>query len=238
MSAPRSQNTSVPSNRLLAALPPKEYRHVLSLGEVVSFGSRDVLYRTDGVMGHVFFPFSGVMSMVLIMLDGRTVEVAAVGNEGMVGLSMALQGQTSPTAVSCQVPSEALRVPRKAFLDELEKCGQFHSIIHQYTRRAISSSSQLIACNCLHSVEERCARWLLMTRDRIGSDDFPLTQETLSYMLGVRRASVSLAAGTLQSAGLITYSRGKVVIRDPQRLEEVSCECYQVMRGIHEKPFE
>lgn len=238
MSKRKRPNSSISPNRLLAALPAIDYKHILSLGETVSFDLRDVLYRADGVINHVYFPSTGVISMVLILLDGRTVEVAATGNEGMIGVSVALQGQTSPMQVFCQVPSETLRLPRKAFITELNKGGRFHSIIQQYIRGVIDDASQLIACNCLHSIEERCARWMLTTHDRVVSDEFPLTQEFLSFMLGVRRASVSLVAGTLQTAGLITYHRGTVVIQDRERLEEVACECYQSMRNSHEKPFE
>lgn len=216
-------------NRLLAALSPDDHARVVARCAVRSIDSHDVLYHAGGPIEHVYFPRSGAMSAVKLMGDGRAAEVAAVGIEGMIGVSAFLGAEASSVRVFCQIPGEVLRIPTAPFLGEVRRDGQLQAILHRYLRYTLDSSAQMIACNVLHPIEERCARWLLMSADRAGSDEFPMTHEFLALMLGVRRPSVTLAAGALQSSGLISYRHGHITVLDRGRLEEASCECYRTM---------
>lgn len=181
-------------------------------------------------MDFVYFPQSGVQSVVVVMATGAMSEVGIIGREGMLGMQAFLGADASPHRVFCQVPGVCRRLPVAAFRDELRRGGRFLDLTQRYAQALFFQVSQSTACNHHHPVEERCARWLLMTHDRVGADVFPMTHEFLSVMLGVRRPSVTLAAGALQKAGVIRYSRGKVTVRDRPRLEEVACECYQAVR--------
>jgi CRP-like cAMP-binding protein len=191
---------------------------------------REVLYRPNGPIDYVYFPRTGVMSMVIRMEDGGSVEVGMVGYEGFVGVPAFLGTDRSPTQVFCQVPGSGLRMPVAAFRDEVRREGAFQLAIMRYTQSLLNTVSQSTACNQLHAINLRCARWLLATHDRVGEDEFPLTQEFFAMMLGVRRASVTVAAGVLQKAGLISYHRGHIRIIDRPGLEAASCECYRLMR--------
>jgi CRP-like cAMP-binding protein len=164
------------------------------------------------------------------MSDGLAVEAGTVGNEGMVGLPLYLGAETSPHRAFSQVPGEALRMRAGDFTAELARQGPLHAVLKRYNQALINQMAYSVACNRLHSVEERMCRWLLMTQDRVGAEQFPLTQEFLAQMLGVRRPSVTVVAGILQKAGLIVYSRGLITIRDRAGLEAASCECYRVVR--------
>ena len=219
-------------NRLLSALLPHDYARLVARMTDVTFEHRGSAYRSGGPLDAAYFPRSGVMSSVMIMLDGSTAEVAATGAEGMLGSAAFLGATRSVEEVFCQIPPcVCRRLPAADFVAEVARGGVLTAIVHNYTRSALGASAQLIACNALHAVNERCARWLLMCRDRVGADDFPLTQEFLATMLGVRRATVTVAAGTLQAAGLIAYRHGRVKLLDAVGLEAASCECYAAMRG-------
>jgi hypothetical protein len=171
------------------------------------------------------------------MNDGETAEVAVIGREGMTGAATCIGAVASKEEVYCQVhPVECLKWLTSEFTAEVSRNDPFRVIVHAYLREMLSISMQQTACNCLHLVDERCARWLLMCHDRVGTDEFPLTQEFLSTMLGVRRATVTATARSLQGAGLITYKRGRVKIIDRPGLEEAACECYQALRLIAESP--
>jgi CRP-like cAMP-binding protein len=217
-------------NRLLAALPKNEYDRLLAQTQDVSVGVRDVLYRANGPIEFVYFPRSGVMSMVVVMDDGGSVEVGMVGNEGLVGVPAFLGTDRSPTQVFCQVGGEMRRMRANVFRAEVRKDGPLQLLVMRYTQALLNTVSQATACNQLHAVEKRCARWLLATHDRVGADEFPLTQEFLAMMLGVRRASVTEAAGALQKAKLVTYHRGRIQILNRKKLEAASCECYRLIR--------
>jgi CRP-like cAMP-binding protein len=164
------------------------------------------------------------------MQDGEAIEAATVGNEGMIGVPLLLGTQQIPTQVIAQVPGDALRMKAEVFICEVYWGCPLHTLLLRYTQTLMNQFAQTAACNRLHSVEERCSRWLLMTRDRVNSDEFVLTHEFLSIMLGVRRASVSVVAAILQQAGFIRYRRGKVTILDREGLESASCECYQALK--------
>src|SRR5262249_23637303 len=185
---------------------------------------------------HVYFPLSGVMSLVVQMADNATVEVGTIGNEGMVGTPVLLGVDRSPTKAFCQVPGECLRMSIAEFKQEIEaEDGVFRRLLNRYAQALINQISQSVGCNHLHSVEERTCRWLLMTHDRVGKDEFLLTQEFLAQMLGVRRSSVTVAAGLLEKAGLITYKRGRIRVLDRERLEQASCECYRIVSREYER---
>jgi CRP-like cAMP-binding protein len=170
--------------------------------------------------------------MVIDMSDGGTVEVGTVGREGMAGLPVLNGAERSPTRVYCQVPPcVCRRVPAAAFVAELKRAGPLQTLAHKYAQANLNLSAQSTACNSLHPVEERLARWLLMTHDRVGGDDLNLTQQIVSEMLGVRRATVTTAAGVLQKAGLIAYRRGRITVLDRGGLEVAACECYKVVRA-------
>jgi CRP-like cAMP-binding protein len=227
-----------PENRLLSSLPPAEFARLTAGMTDVTFALKDVLYRSGGGIDHVYFPRSGVLSFLLVMLDGAAAEVATVGFEGMAGAALFLGEDRSPEEVVCQVaPSLCRRMRGADFVAEVDKAGPFRDAVRWFARADRAVTARLSACNALHGVEERCARWLLMTRDRVGADEFGLTQEFLAIMLGVRRPAVTVAAGALQTAGLITYRHGKVRVADPERLEEAACECYPAVRAAFARPI-
>ena len=217
-------------NNLLAALPKEEYKRLLPKMETVSLSFKQYLYQPNERIEYVYFPNSGVVSVVNVLGDGGTVEVATVGNEGMIGTPILLGVDRIPAETFVQVPGEALRMKADVFTREVPPGSPFHNLLLRYTQALINHLMQSVSCNQLHSVEKRCCRWLLLTHDRVESDEFPMTQEFLSLMLGVRRASVSVVAATLQKAGLIRYHRGKMTILNRQGLEAGSCECYQVVK--------
>jgi CRP-like cAMP-binding protein len=218
-------------NKLLSALPRKEYERLVPHLEFVSLPFKRVLYEPNQLIDYVYFPNSGVISMMTITEDGETVEAATTGNEGMVGLPILLGVERVPLQVIAQIAGDALRMRSEIFKREVTPDCLLHQLLLRYTQAIISQLSQTVACNRLHSVEERCCRWLLLCHDRVGSREFFLTQELLSQMLGVRRASVSVVAAVLQKAGLIRYTRGKIRILDRQGLEAAACECYRVVKA-------
>ena len=194
-------------------------------------------YRTGGPIEYVYFPRTGMMSTVVVMVDGDSAEVAAIGREGMIGVAVALGADRSAEEVFCQLtPCATRRLPAAEFAAEVQRGGPLRDVVYRYLRASHTASARQTACNCLHSVDERCARWLLMCHDRAGTDEFPMTHEFLATMLGVRRATVSVSAGSLASAGFITYRHGRVRMLDRAGLEEASCECYVAIRDIFASP--
>ncbi len=224
-------STPQPENRLLAALPPPDFTRLTARMTEVTFDLKDVAYRAGGPMEYVYFPRCGMMSAVVTMTDGATAEVAAVGREGMLGASTFLGADRSAEEVFCQIaPCACRKMPAAEFAAEVAKGGPLRAVVYRYLRGVLTVSARQTACNCLHSADERLARWLLICHDRAGADEFGLTHEFLAVMLGVRRATVTVTAGSLQSAGIITYRHGKVTVRDRAGLEEATCECYAVIR--------
>jgi CRP-like cAMP-binding protein len=207
-------------NRLLSALPDSEYERLLPHLEQVSLTLKQIIYLPNEPIEYVYFPNSGIISLVNLTEDGGTVEAATVGKEGMVGLPLLLGADRMMGQAITQIVGDAVRTP----------ASPLYSLLLRYTQALMNLMSQSVACNRLHSVEERCCRWLLLCQDRVESDEFALTQEFLAQMLGVRRASVSVVAAILQKAGLIRYRRGKIMILDRLGLEAASCECYQMVK--------
>ncbi|TMB27648.1 MAG: Crp/Fnr family transcriptional regulator [Chloroflexi bacterium] len=217
-------------NALLAAIGRAERSRIVSLGEVVHLGLKDVVYEINRPLQHVYFPQSGVLSLITVLENGTGVEVATVGNEGMVGLPAFLGARSIPGRAFAQVPGEALRLKATTFREQVRPDDALHDLLHRYAQALFNQISWSVACLRQHSIEQRCARWLLMTHDRVAGARFPLTQDFLAQMLGVRRASVSGVASRLQRAGLIRYVRGVITIRDRKGLEKKSCECYRIVR--------
>lgn len=222
-------------NRLLGALTPDAYAQVRGELEAVQFEQRQVLYEEGDKIRHVYFPETVVVSLVTKLQEGGTVEIGTAGYEGMAGLPLFLGDDTSSMRVFAQVPGMAVRMESQTFMRFAEVAGPLHRILLRYSMAFLTQVAQTAACNAAHLVQERCARWLLMTHDRVAGDEFPLTHEFLAFMLGVRRAGVTIAMGTLQDAGVVRYTRGWVEIVDRQRLEESSCECYRNVRDHIER---
>ena len=218
-------------NRLLAALPQDEYERLVANMESVFLKFKQSVYEPNEPIEYVYFVQNGVTSLLNVMEDGREVEVATVGNEGMVGLPVFLGADKIPGRAFSQIPGDALRMKADVFKDKVTPGTRLHDLLQRYTQALFNQIAQGAACNSLHSVEERMCRWLLMTQDRVGEDEFPLTQEFLSQMLGVRRPTVSTAASILQKAGLIRYSRGSITVLEREGLEASSCECYGIIKA-------
>jgi CRP-like cAMP-binding protein len=220
-------------NLLLAALPVDEYERIAQSLETVPLKLKTVLHRPGEAIAHVYFPGGGFCSVLTVLKDGGMVEVATLGREGMVGITAVLDG--NPVSSTSLVQGETnicYRMTADAFRREMERRGVFHELLTHYAQALVGFIMQSTACNAVHSVEQRLARWLLMARDRMGRDDFPLTQEFVAMMLGASRPTVTIVAGTLQKAGLITYHRGDVTIVDGEGLEAASCECYRATTDL------
>jgi CRP-like cAMP-binding protein len=222
-------------NRLLDLLPGDELRSLLASSRVVSLPHGQVVYRRNGPIPHVLFPTTGVFGVVVLMKGGEQVEGATVGREGMVGLPAFLGLDFHPLSVAVQVPGEAVRVSAAALLKVAGLGGALDRLLRRYTLFRLRCANQTGACNALHAVEERTARWLLMAHDRVGRDEFTITHEFLAELLGVRRQTVSVIAGALQRAGFIIYRRGVLRVLDREGLEDASCECYEVLKRLYDR---
>jgi CRP-like cAMP-binding protein len=220
-----------PWNKILAALPGKEYRRLLPHLTSVSLLSGETLYKMEDRIKYVYFVNRAVVSLVTHMEEGTSVEVGLVGNEGMVGLSIVMGDDVSQNHAIVQIPDGAMRMKTSQLKKELLRGGQLQTLLLRYSLVLLKQVSQTAACNRIHNLGERLARWLLLCHDRVGRDEIRLTQEFLAQMLGTRRSRVSEAAIILQSAGLIRYSRGIITILDREGLEEFVCECYQVVKA-------
>lgn len=217
-------------NRLLACLPFPDRERIMSKMVPSFLKVNTVLFEPGEVVHAVHFPLDGVVSLVTPLEDGAIVEVAIVGNDGLAGVRIVLGGSL-PLRVITSVAGSALTMAASAFLDELARSEPMTRLVQNYMRALFGQISQVAACNRLHSSEERLSRWLLMSQDRVGKDQFAITQEALGLMLGTRRATVTVAAGILQRRGLISYRRGRIEILDRTGLETVACECYRVIRS-------
>ena len=226
----RAVSEMLQRNRLLAALPIEERLRLGSELRLVELGMREQIYDTGDAITQIYFPVNCVISMVAAVEDDVAVEIAMIGLEGMAGLPAFLGTAVNPHRSFCQVPGQALRLETVTLRRFLAADGALHDLLHRYTQAVMAFLAQNIACNRLHSAEERTARWLAQTHDRVGTDSFQITQDFLAQMLGVRRAMVSESARTLQQAGLIRYSRGRITILDREGLHSAACECYLTIR--------
>ena len=201
----------------------------------LSLKLRDVVASRTQTTLRVYFPVTAVLSMMMPMDDGKIIEVGTVGSEGIVGVQLVIGETRAVQEVYCQVPGDVIAIDADDFLSVIATSPRLTQLCNQYISGLINFLAQSVACNGLHSVTERCAKWMLMTRDRVSSDDFLLTQEFLAMMLGVRRSGVSVAASLLQNAGLIEYKRGQVHVRNREGLQEAACECYLVTKTEFER---
>ena len=218
------------ANRILRSLPSSEHEAMQPHLELVRLPMGRIIQDSGQEMDHVYFPNHGVLSMLTVLENGDLVEIATVGNEGMADLSVFFGLKVSHSQLLIQVPGDSMRMERKAFLDFVSQSERLRMLLGRFAVAMFTLISQSGACNRLHTIEERAARWLLMTHDRVESDTFPITHDFLASMLGVRRPSVTLAAGMLQKAGFISYRRGRMTILDRAGLEGSACECYAIVR--------
>jgi CRP-like cAMP-binding protein len=222
-------------NYLLAALPEEEYAHLLPHLELVPMPLGHVLYESGIQMRHVYFPTDSIISLLYVMEDGDSAEIAIVGNEGLVGVSLFMGGETTPSRAVVQSAGSAFRLKGQLLKDEFNRsggrrAGALHNILLRYTQALLTQMAQTSACNRHHTLDQQFCRWLLMSLDRLQSNELIMTQELIANMLGVRREGVTEAAGNVQKAGLIKYHRGHITVLDRPGLEARVCECYAVVR--------
>lgn len=216
-------------NALLARLPADAREALAPQLETVALGCRQVVAEREQPIAYVYFPCTCVFSVLTHMENGSAIEVGTIGKEGFFGIDILTGGSAALEHTFCQVAGESLRMPVGDFRREIADDTPLRRIVQRYLQAYLSLLSQSVACNRLHTLEQRFARWVLMTRDRIDSDDFRLTQEFLAQMLGVRRPSISQIAGAFQQAGSIRYNRGDMTVLDRAQLEQASCECYRLV---------
>ncbi|MGA2353160.1 MAG: Crp/Fnr family transcriptional regulator [Terriglobales bacterium] len=216
-------------NEILLSLPQKESEQILPKLEFVRLKTHQVLHESGDTLKSAWFCNSGLISILSVFPDGKTVEVGLVGKEGFIGVPLVAGFRTAPTRAITQIEASAFRIDSDRLATLLRDCPGLERRLQQFAQILAMQVTQIAACNRLHEVDERLARWLLMSADRVGSNSVPLTQELIAQMLGTRRSSVTVSAGILQKAGLIAHTRGDVEIVDRPRLEEAACECYGIM---------
>lgn len=226
LSASHSPN----QNHLLAALPVEEFDRLAPHLELVSMPLGEVLYESGGQLRYVYFPTTSIVSLLYVMRNGASAEIAVVGNEGLLGVSLFMGGETTPSRAVVQSNGHGFRLEGQLLKDEFNRAGPLLRLLLRYTQALITQMSQTAVCNRHHSVEQQLCRWLLLSLDRLSSNTLSMTQELISNMLGVRREGVTEAARRLQAAGLIRYSRGRIEVLDRPGLERAVCECYSVVK--------
>jgi len=222
--------TSPHQNHLLDALPPDDYVRLKPYLELVPMKLGEVLYEPGARLRYVYFPTTSIVSLLYVMEDGASAEIAVVGNEGMLGISLFMGGETTPSHAVVQSAGFGVRLKAQLLKDEFARFGPMMHLLLRYTQALITQMAQTAVCNRHHSVDQQLCRWLLLSLDRLASNELSMTQELIANMLGVRREGVTEAAGKLQDAGLIRYRRGRITVLDRPRLETQACECYQVVK--------
>ena len=218
-------------NRLLAALPTAEFERLAAHLELVPMPLGEILYEPGGQLQHAYFPTTSIVSLHYVMESGASAETAGVGNEGVVGISLFMGGGTTPSSAVVQTAGHAYRLESRLLKQEFDRAGIMQRMLLRYTQALITQMTQTAACYRHHSVEQQLCRWLLLTLDRLPSNDLVMTQELAAGMLGVRRESITEAAGKLQHAGIIRYRRGHITVLDRSGLETHVCECYAVVKN-------
>lgn len=228
--------TSYPrDNRLVAALPVAEQSRLLPYLERVELAPGKVLCEPGGKLGHVYFPTSAIVSMIYVMGNGASVEIALVGSEGMIGMALLMGAGSTPNHAVVQAGGEAFRLKSQYMIDEFNRGGPTLRLLLRYMQALLTQTSQTAACNRHHTLDQQLCRWLLLTLDRLSSRQIIVTQELIANLLGVRREGVTAAARRLQTAGFIQYRRGRIVVLDRAGLEQRSCECYAVVKNEYDR---
>jgi CRP-like cAMP-binding protein len=217
-------------NHLLDALPASDYDRIQAHLKLVPMALGEVLYESGAKLRYVYFPTTSIVSLLYVMEDGASAEIAIVGNEGILGISLFMGGETTPSRAVVQSAGYGFRLRAKLLTDEFGRFGPMMHLLLHYTQALITQMAQTAVCNRHHSVDQQLCRWLLLSLDRLASNELSMTQELIANMLGVRREGVTEAAGKLQNAGLISYQRGRITVLDRPGLEARSCECYQVVK--------
>jgi CRP-like cAMP-binding protein len=217
-------------NRLLARLPEDEFERLRPHLEPLALALGEVIYESGGHQSYIYFPTTAIISLLYMMENGSSAEMGVAGNDGLVGIALFMGGETVPNRAVVQSAGDALRMKTKVLQAEFARGGMFQRLLLRYTQALMTQMSQTAVCNRLHSVEQQLCRWLLLSRDRLDSDELVMTQELIANMLGVRREGVTQAAGRLQETGLISYVRGRIRILDRSGLEATVCECYKVVK--------
>ena len=229
------QNNNRIENHLLAALPDEEYERVLPHLEHVTFPLGESIYESGRHMKYLYFPTTCIISLLYTMENGASAEIGVVGNEGVVGIALFMGGDTAPNRAIVQSAGDALKMKAAPLRHEFIRAGEFQLSLLRYTQALITQISQTAVCNRLHTIEQQLSRWLLLSHDRLRSDELKMTQELIANMLGVRREGVTYAAGRLQSEGLIKYARGRITILNRKGLEATVCECYRVVKDEYDR---
>jgi len=217
-------------NHLLAALAPEERERIFPHLQLVDMPLGKVLYESGDILGHVYFPADCIVSLLYVLADGASAELAVVGNEGLVGIALFMGGETTPNRALVQSTGHAFRLSGQRIKDEFHRHETLQVLFLRYTQALITQMAQTAVCNRHHSVDQQLCRWLLLSLDRLSSNELTMTHELIADMLGVRREGVTEAAGKLQRLGVIRYSRGHIAVLDRPRLEQLSCECYAVVK--------
>lgn len=222
-------------NHLLAALPDVEWQRWLPQLEAVDMSLGQVLYESGKTLSHVYFPTSVIVSMLYVMENGASAEIAVVGNEGIVGISLFMGGESTPSRAVVQSAGQGFRLKAQALKDEFDRAGPVMHLLLRYTQALITQMTQTAVCNRHHSLDQQLCRWLLLNLDRLQGNELVVTQELIANMLGVRREGVTEGALKLQQAGLIRYARGHITVLDRQGLEQRTCECYAVVKKEYDR---
>ena len=222
-------------NRLLAALPEAEWQRWAPLLEAVDMPLGQVMYESGHTLSHVYFPTTAIVSLLYVMEDGASAEIAVVGHEGVVGISLFMGGETTPSRAVVQSAGQGWRLAAQVVKDEFNRVGPVMHLLLRYTQALITQMAQTAVCNRHHSLDQQLCRWLLLSLDRLQGDELVMTQELIANMLGVRREGVTDAALKLQKQGLIRYARGHITVLDRRGLEQRTCECYAVVKKEYER---
>jgi CRP-like cAMP-binding protein len=217
-------------NHLLAALPPAERDRLNPHLRLVPMPLGKVLYESGDTLRHVYFPVDSIVSLLYVLENGASAEISVVGNEGLIGVALFMGGETTPSRAIVQSAGHAYRLDGQLLKDEFHRCGALQLLLLRYTQSLITQMAQTAVCNRHHSVDQQLCRWLLLSLDRLTSNDLVMTQELIANMLGVRREGVTEAAGRLQKLGVIRYRRGHITVLDRPQLESLCCECYSVVK--------
>ena len=231
MSTPPDQS----ANQLLAALPAAEWQRIGPLLEAVDLPLGQVLYESGSKMGHVYFPINAIVSLLYVMEDGASAEIAVVGNEGLVGIALFMGGETTPSRAVVQSAGKGYRLRAADIKNEFNTSGPVLHLLLRYTQALITQMAQTAVCNRHHSLDQQLCRWLLLSLDRLSGNELVMTQELIANMLGVRREGVTEGALKLQKAGLISYARGHIKVLDRAGLEHRTCECYGVVKKEYDR---